>query len=135
MDYDGAVYPCDRICSLGKDDWGNLISSKFSEIIFSDNAKIFRQKAAQFHEDCVDCKWKKHCNNGCVAMRAKNGKYRHCSSRKEVFEKINKIIKKINRKGMFVIATKESSKKKICKASILGAIRRVSEFPEIERAV
>ena len=35
---------------------------------------------------------------------------------------------------MFVIATKESSKKKICKASILGAIRRVSEFPEIEKS-
>lgn len=33
---------------------------------------------------------------------------------------------------MFVIAIEEEAKKKIGKASILGAIRRVSEFPEVE---
>ena len=94
VDYDGAVYPCDRLCSPEKDSWGNLTSSKFSEVIFSDKAKTFRQKATQFHEDCIDCKWKNYCNNGCTAMREKNGKYRHCNTRKKIFEKINLIVER-----------------------------------------
>lgn len=99
VDYDGTIYPCDRLCSLGRDDWGKLSASKFSEIIFSDNAKIFRQKATWLHEDCVECKWKNYCNNGCTAMRAKNGKYRHCDARKKVFEKVSLIIENLSKKG------------------------------------
>ncbi|MEK7071004.1 MAG: radical SAM protein, partial [Patescibacteria group bacterium] len=49
IDYDGTVYPCDRVCSSPQDIWGNLESSELSEIIISGNADSFRQKAIQLH--------------------------------------------------------------------------------------
>lgn len=95
IDYDGTVYPCDRVCSSPKDIWGNLESSELSEIIISGDADSFRQKATQLHEDCKKCKWKNYCNNGCTAMRTNDGKYRHCDTRKKIFNKVNLIIEQI----------------------------------------
>lgn len=95
IDYDGAVYPCDRICSSPQDIWGNLESSELSEIIISSNAVAFRQKARQLHEDCEMCEWKNYCNNGCTAMRTNEGKYRHCGTRKKVFNKVNLIVEQV----------------------------------------
>jgi uncharacterized protein len=99
VDYDGSVYPCDRLCSSPEDAIGNLQESNMSEIMNGDRARKFRINARVLHPDCLVCKWQPFCNNGCTAMRDSNGKYRHCEVRRKIFDRVSLIVNNYGSKG------------------------------------
>jgi len=64
---DGSVYPCDFYCTdqyrLGH------VSTNFSELIASENAKKFVADSIQKPAKCTECKYYHHCRGGCRNMR------------------------------------------------------------------
>lgn len=88
IDFDGSVYPCDRLCFEDQQLFGNLQNDNLVQIMTNDKANQFRLDVRGLHKDCISCKWKPYCNNGCTSMHDNTGKYRHCEVRKKVFEKI-----------------------------------------------
>lgn len=91
VDYNGLVYPCDRICFNDQHLLGNLRENSLFEIMTGNKIERFRLMVRKIHQDCISCKWQPFCNNGCTAMHDDTGKYRHCEVRKKVFEKIYSI--------------------------------------------
>lgn len=99
VDYNGLVYPCDRLCSEPKDVIGDLREASMSEIMNGDKARKFRVEARALHKDCLVCVWQPFCNNGCTAMRDNNDKYRHCDVRQKIFNRVRVIVDNQKKKG------------------------------------
>lgn len=85
--YDGQIYPCDRLSGSDEFCFGSLADQTLKEIFYSVKWQDFIKRTRQLPDDCVACKWKDACNNGCTSHRVGgiDGKYFFCQSRKEVF--------------------------------------------------
>ncbi len=88
VDYDGSIYPCDRLSCDDKFLFGRLTEQTLEEIFRARRWQDFVRKTRKLPEDCKSCEWRHSCNNGCTAHRVGgvSGKYFFCKSRKEVFE-------------------------------------------------
>ena len=90
IDYDGGVYPCDRLSGDDQFRFGTLDGQTLQDIFHSEKWQDFIHKTRKLPDDCVLCEWKDSCNNGCTGHRVGgiDGKYFFCRSRKEVFTNI-----------------------------------------------
>lgn len=89
LNYDGKIYPCDRLSHCKKFILGSLAQQSLLKILNGFKRLNFAKKANYLHPDCIKCKWKNACGNGCFDYR-KNGKYYFCSSRKKIFHYLEK---------------------------------------------
>jgi len=87
VNYDGRVYPCDRLSGDDEFCLGALANQNLREILFAKKRQDFICKTRKLPDDCVSCGWKDSCNNGCTAHRVNgvDGKYYYCKSRCDVF--------------------------------------------------
>lgn len=88
VNHDGRIYPCDRLSGSDELCFGTLTRNTLKEILHSKKWQSFISMTRKLPSDCVLCKWKNSCNNGCTAHRIGgiDGKYFFCKSRKEVFD-------------------------------------------------
>jgi uncharacterized protein len=95
VDYDGSVYPCDRLSGDSKFCFGNLSDNTLQEMLQEKKWQDFRRETRELPTDCISCEWKNSCNNGCTAHRigSVSGKYFFCESRKEVFAYLLNMLK------------------------------------------
>jgi uncharacterized protein len=92
-----SIYPCDRLSHNPNYYLGKLTHSSYHEIVSGSRRESFIQYAHTLPDDCVICKWKNICNNGCTALRDPITKlYKYCEARKQIFSYINDIINSIN---------------------------------------
>ena len=87
LEYDGRVYPCDRLSNRKELLFGNLSSQSLLEIINGSAWLRYAESVNTLHTDCASCKWQRACHNGCTANRIGgiNGKYYFCETRKAIF--------------------------------------------------
>lgn len=93
LDYDGKIYPCDKLSGRPEFYWGNLSRQSLLNILNSRARLEYAKKANTLPVDCLRCKWKHGCHNGCPACLNDQGKYYFCEARKETFEYVAEIIK------------------------------------------
>ncbi len=88
LDWDGTVYPCDRLSSQEVLAFGNLRDKSLLEILNSPKRERFVCKVNTVHTDCRECTWFSACHNGCTIHRVGDldGKYYYCEARKVIFE-------------------------------------------------
>lgn len=95
IDYDGKVFPCDRLSGDHNFCLGTLTEKPLKEIFFSEKWRDFACKTQELPEDCTSCEWKHSCNNGCTAHRVGgiNGKYYFCQSRRDIFSYLRNAVR------------------------------------------
>jgi len=87
LEYDGRVYPCDRLSNRPEFLFGNLSQQSLVEILNGQTRLKYAEEINFLHPDCAVCEWQKACHNGCTMYRIGGirGKYYYCETRKEVF--------------------------------------------------
>jgi len=96
VDYDGKVYPCER---LGRSmHFGDVVSVKsFAEIIEAPTHRAFTAQTLRTPDKCKDCVMRNFCHNGCVAHRIDDGNtsphYAYCGSRLAFYDHLIKRIR------------------------------------------
>lgn len=87
LEYDGKVYPCDRLSNRPDLLFGNLESQSLADILNGETRLNYAREVSTLHPDCVSCEWQRACHNGCTANRVGGvgGKYHFCETRKAVF--------------------------------------------------
>ena len=88
LDYDGKIYPCDRLSNDDKFILGDLTKQSLPEVLFGAVKKNYDEEVNTLPDDCASCKWRNACNNGCAAHRIGSirGKYYYCETRKTIFD-------------------------------------------------
>jgi len=100
LDAEGRVWPCDRMSSDPKFMLGDFRKQTLLEILEVVPAVTHAVCARQLAKDCVSCRWRNACNNGCTAMRdAENGKYVYCVSRQKAFQAVETLLYSTNPDG------------------------------------
>ncbi len=100
LDANGIVWPCDRLSSDPKFMLGNLHEQTLQDIFEGEPATAHAVCAGQLADDCVSCRWRSACNNGCTAMRdTQNGKYVYCNSRQKAFQAVETLLSSDNPGG------------------------------------
>lgn len=95
VDYDGKVYPCER---LGRSTcFGNISSVKsFAEILETQVYRSFATRTLHMPDKCTVCPMQTFCHNGCVAHRINDGDtsphYAYCGSRLSFYDYLTKQI-------------------------------------------
>lgn len=89
LEWDGRIYPCDRLS--GRDDclFGDLSKQSLREILTGEKRQEYAETVSKIHHDCESCEWLPACHNGCSAYRSAgkvDGKYIHCEARKAIFK-------------------------------------------------
>lgn len=101
LEYDGRVYPCDRLSTRSDFLFGDLSKQSLLDILNSPARLKYVEDANSLHPDCASCEWQKACHNGCTANRigGPRGKYYYCATRKAIFsylkEKLEKFKKEV----------------------------------------
>ncbi len=87
LEYDGKVYPCDRLSNRSELLFGNLSRQSLLEILNGPTRLKYAGDVNSLHPDCAACEWQKACHNGCTANRVggTRGKYYFCETRKAIF--------------------------------------------------
>lgn len=87
LEYDGRVYPCDRLSNRPELLLGNLVQQSLLEILNGPTRLRYAEDVNFLHPDCAICEWQKACHNGCTMHRAGGvrGKYYYCETRKAIF--------------------------------------------------
>lgn len=85
VDYDGKIYPCDRVSNESRFCIGDLSSNFLRDILNSDKRLDWAKKTKFLHSDCLSCAWRDACRNGCTDYRNDEGKYLFCETRKKIF--------------------------------------------------
>jgi uncharacterized protein len=99
VEFNGEIYPCDRFSGNKEFLFGDLRTHHLKDILNSRQRLDYAKKANFLHADCMECKWKSCCNNGCLALRNKDGKFYFCETRKAIFDYLaRKISDTIERK-------------------------------------
>lgn len=94
---DKSLYPCDRLSHNTNYYLGSLTKANYNDIVSGAQRDSFLSFVHTLPENCIICKWKKICNNGCTALRDPNtGLYKYCEARKKTFSYINNIINSLN---------------------------------------
>lgn len=96
LDYDGKIYPCDRSSNRPDLLLGDLSKQTLLEILTGSKRFEYINNVTQLPSDCLDCKWKTVCNNGCPMLRVEGitGKDYYCETRKAIFEYAEKLVQK-----------------------------------------
>ncbi len=92
VEFNGEVYPCDRLSGNKEFLFGDLRIQHLGDILNSRQRFNHAEKAKFLHADCMACKWKNCCNNGCMALRDGSGKFRFCETRKAIFDYLSRKI-------------------------------------------
>jgi len=87
LEYDGRVYPCDRLSNRPDLLFGNLSQQSLLEILNGPTRLKYAEEVNSLHPDCAACEWQKACHNGCTMHRVGGirGKYFYCRTRKAIF--------------------------------------------------
>lgn len=87
LEYDGRVYPCDRLSGRNDLLYGDLLRQSLQEILTSPTRQYYVREVNKVHPDCAVCEWQLVCHNGCTHHRKGgiSGKYYYCETRKFVF--------------------------------------------------
>jgi len=87
LEYDGRIYPCDRLSNRPELLFGNLSQQSLLEILNSPTRLRYAEDVNSLHPDCAVCEWQKACHNGCTMHRVGGirGKYYYCETRKKIF--------------------------------------------------
>lgn len=87
LEYDGRIYPCDRLSNRPELLFGNLSQQSLLEILNGPTRLRYAEDVNSLHLDCAACEWQKACHNGCTMHRVGGirGKYYYCETRKEIF--------------------------------------------------
>ena len=101
LEYDGRVYPCDRLFSYPELLFGNLTSQPLSDILNGPTRLKFAEDVSALHPDCASCEWQMACHNGCTANRVGGirGKYYFCETRKAIFSYLGDKLSKYKQQG------------------------------------
>ncbi len=92
LDADGRVWPCDRLSTDSRYLLGDLTTQTLEEILTGGAAIKHEERSRQLAEDCVSCRWRNACNNGCTAMRDPDTDiYVYCGARKSLFGALSKL--------------------------------------------
>jgi uncharacterized protein len=94
VDYDGSIFPCDRLSGNDEFCFGTLSKQNLKEILHTEKWQDFICKTRKLPSDCMECEWKHSCNNGCTAHRVGgiDGKYYFCQSRRDVFSYLHNVV-------------------------------------------
>lgn len=97
LDYDGTIFPCDRLANRKELIFGNLKYQSLIEILNGPARQSFVYKTKKMNNECINCQWFHACHNGCTGQRAPDidGKFIYCESRKLLFNFFDKAIKQI----------------------------------------
>lgn len=87
LEYDGRVYPCDRLSNHPEFLLGNLAQQSLLEILNGLARVKYAEDVNSLHPDCAVCEWQKACHNGCTMHRVGGirGKYYYCGTRRAIF--------------------------------------------------
>jgi len=87
LEYDGRVYPCDRLSNRPELLLGNLSEQSLLDILNSPTRLKYAEDVNSLHPDCAVCEWQRACHNGCTMHRVGGirGKYYFCETRKAIF--------------------------------------------------
>ena len=87
LEYNGKVYPCDRLSNRAEFLLGDLSSQSLLEILNGPARLKYAENVNSLHPDCAACEWQRACHNGCTANRigGVRGKYYFCETRKAIF--------------------------------------------------
>ncbi len=98
VDWDGIVYPCDRLSIYDEYELGDLKNQSLSEIVNGLAMTCHEKKVSTLPDDCISCKWLEYCHNGCTADRVPSlsNKYFYCDARKKIFEYVEKLVRKFD---------------------------------------
>lgn len=95
LEYDGRIYPCDRLS--GREDllFGNLSRESLEQILTGTTRRQYAEAVNTIHPDCAQCRWYHACHNGCAHHRVGGiaGKYYFCETRKAVFSSMEELLK------------------------------------------
>ncbi len=94
LNNNGEIYPCERLSFSGSGLLGDLRNQKLTEILTSGQFVQHCERSAQKSVVCGDCSYSQFCNNGCTALRDKDGSFRYCSARQETYRKLSLLIPK-----------------------------------------
>lgn len=86
LDYDGNVYPCDRLSNRPDLAFGDITQQPLIDILNGSKRLSFAEAVNAVHSDCVFCNWQKACHNGCTMHRqgGLQGKYLYCEARQVI---------------------------------------------------
>lgn len=93
LEYDGKIYPCDRLSGRKEFLIGDLSQESLINIFNSKKRLEYAKMANSLADDCIECKWQNSCHNGCPDYRDKNGLYHFCKTRKAIFTYLSQIVK------------------------------------------
>jgi len=94
LNNDGKIYPCERISFDGSGLFGDLRTQKLSEILKGKQFEQHCQLSVRKSVACEKCSYSQFCNNGCTALRDKDGKFRYCSALLMTYQKLSELIPK-----------------------------------------
>jgi uncharacterized protein len=99
LEYNGKVYPCDRLSNRPELLFGDLSSQPLLEILNSTARLKYTEDVNTLHPDCASCEWQRACHNGCTANRivGVRGKYYFCETRKAIFDYLKDKLDEFNR--------------------------------------
>lgn len=93
LDSGGKIWPCDRLSSDPAFLLGDLRKQNLQEVLEGELAASHAVRSRQLADDCVSCRWRSACNNGCTAMRdPRTNKYVYCDSRRNAFAKVEALL-------------------------------------------
>lgn len=95
LDYDGKIYPCDRLAGRPEFLFGDLSQQSLIEALNSPSRLSYAQRVNSRHPECTTCEWQKVCHNGCAHHRVGGieGKYYYCETRRAIFSYLQEKIK------------------------------------------
>ncbi len=101
LEYDGRVYPCDRLSNRPELLIGNLSQQSLLDILNSPARLKYAENINSLHPDCAVCEWQKACHNGCTIHRVGgiNGKYYYCETRKMIFSFLKEKVESLKKGG------------------------------------
>lgn len=87
LEYDGRIYPCDRLSGREELLFGDLSRQSLLEILNGPARLKYAREVNSPHPDCSICEWQMACRNGCPHHRigGTGGKYYYCEARKRIF--------------------------------------------------
>lgn len=69
LEYDGRIYPCDRLSNRPEFLFGDLSQQSLLEILNGPKRLEYAKCVNSLHPECAVCEWQSACHNGCTANR------------------------------------------------------------------
>ncbi len=134
VEHNGDVYSCDFFVDP-KWHLGNVMDSSLTDMLNSPLQTTFGQVKSSLPNECVECKWLKHCRGGCpkdrLADQRDKGSNHFCQSYKMFFEHADERLKRIaeNWKKEHGIIPKQEEKDKEGDSTVYHNVDRNDPCP------